>query len=187
MWRKHKLEPAFDIEALLDELQLGLLWDDLPSDVLGALKPSEQMVILNQQRLAHFEANRGLQRFTVGHEIGHWVFHAEDVRSGTIPMLDGGRTWCRDDTFAGGRPPAEIQADLFASYLLMPHDLLKPLLPTAPWRGWPAVFQLAEKFAVSTTAMIVRLEKAGWAHQTADGTPIGGRAPVEGQTSLPLE
>jgi Zn-dependent peptidase ImmA (M78 family) len=56
------------------------------------------------------------------------------------------------------RTPAEIQADLFASYLLMPTDRLRPELPPSPWRGWPTVYRLAGKFAVSPTAMVVRLE-----------------------------
>ena len=186
LWRQHGLGPGFDAEALLDRLELSLLWNELPADVLGALKATESLVILNQARLAHFDATPGLRRFTLAHEIGHWLFHAEDARSGTLPMLEGGRTWCREDADDKPRPPSEIQADLFASYLLMPTDRLQPLLPPAPWRGWPHVYRLAEQFAVSATAMIVRLEKAGWAHRAEDGTPVGGRPPVAGQTTLPL-
>ena len=186
LWRQHGLEPGFDAEALLDQLELSLLWEELPADVLGALKATDSLVILNQTRMAHFVATPGLQRFTIAHEIGHWLFHAEEARSGTLPMLEGGRTWCREEGGDKAKPPAEIQADLFASYLLMPTDRLKPHLPPAPWRGWPQVYRLAEQFAVSATAMVVRLEKAGWAHRAEDGIPVAGRAPVPGQTTLPL-
>ncbi len=175
LWRQHHLEPAFDIEALLDHLRLSLLWDELPDDVLGALKASDSLVILNQKRLSKFEETPGLQRFTVGHEIGHWTFHADDARSGILPMLEGGRTWCRD----GSRTPAEIQADLFASYLLMPTDRLQPMLPATPWRGWPMVYRLAEAFAVSATAMMIRLEKGGWAHRNDQDLPASGRRPKD--------
>ena len=184
LWRKHRLGPGFDIEALLDQLELSLLWDELPTDVLGALKATESLVILNEVRLPAFQAAPGLQRFTVANEVGHWLFHAEDARSAALPMLEGGRTWCRD----GAKTSTEIQADLFAAYLLMPTDRLVPLLPTTPWRGWPNVYRLAETFAVSPTAMIVRLEKAGWAHRDNAGVPASGRASAEGtgQTTLPL-
>ena len=116
-------------------------------------------MILNDTRVSSFEANPGLQRFTVAHEVGHWLFHADEARSATLPMLDATRTLCHD----GARTPAEIQADLFASYLLMPTDRLRPELPPSPWRGWPTVYRLAGKFAVSPTAMVVRLEKGDWA------------------------
>lgn len=170
IWRLHRLEPGFDVEQLLDLLGLSLLWDPLPADVLGALKAEESLVILNEHRLEDFETNVGLQRFTVAHEIGHSVFHAEDARSGSLPMLEGGRTWCRD----ASRTPTEVQADLFASYLLMPTDRLQQALPRASWHGWPTVYRLAETFAVSPTAMIIRLQKANWAHRGHDGVPASG-------------
>jgi IrrE N-terminal-like domain len=184
LWRQHRLEPGFDMELLLDSLGLSLLWEDLPLDVLGALKASDSLVILNQRHLPRFQATPGLERFTGGHEIGHWIFHAEEATTGVLPMLEGGRTWCRD----GARTPTEIQADLFASFLLMPTDRLQPLLPASGWHGWPQVYDLAETFKVSATAMIVRLEKAGWAHRDSDGLPRSGRRPAmdSGQGLLPL-
>ena len=184
IWRRHALEPAFSLEVLLDKLDLGLLWDGLPADVLGALNPEDSLVILNETRLKDFEATPGLERFTIAHEVGHWILHGDEARSGVLPMLDGGRTWCRD----GSRKPPEIQADMFASYLLMPTDLLRPLVPTLPWRGWPIVYKLAERFAVSATAMIVRLERAGWAYRDDQSVPVGGRRATDdgAQGSLPL-
>lgn len=189
LWRRHGLQPGFDVEALVDKLELGLLWDDLPHDVLGALKPSDGVVILNQLRLPDFDANPGLLRFTVAHEIGHSLLHAAEARSGTLPMLGGDRTWCRESSrdSRDPRPPAEIQADLFASFMLMPTDRLRPVLPPDPWKGWPAVYSLAEKFAVTASAMIVRLERAGWAHRDAEGVPRSGRAAdTSGQMTLPV-
>jgi hypothetical protein len=184
LWRRYHLEPGFDVEALLDTLGLSLLWDDLPEDVLGALKADEALVILNERRVADFEANPGWERFTACHEVGHWLFHGDRARTGTLPMLEGGRTWCRD----GSRDPEEIQADRFASYVLIPTDRLHPFLPAAPWSGWAPVYRLAERFRVTATAMIVRLERGNWAHRDVTGTPRSGRRPEPdtGQGSLPL-
>jgi hypothetical protein len=185
LWRRHELEPGFDLEVLFDALGLSLLWCELPTNVLGALNPADRVVMLNELRLDDFKANPGLERFTGGHEVGHWICHGAEAQSGVLPMMPGGRTWCRN----GSKEPTEIQADQFASYLLMPTDRLRPLLPQTPWRGWPVVYRLAETFVVSPTAMIVRLDRAQWAHRDENGAPISGRGDAgssAGQATLPL-
>ena len=183
LWRRQGLEPNFDTERLLDVLQLNLLWDQLPADVLGALQAEEHLVILNQGRLAEFETMPGLERFTVAHKVGHAVLHADDSWVGVLPLMGGGRTWCRSNSVE----PPEFQASRFASYLLVPRDRLLPVLPATPWRGWPLVYQLAETFGVTPTAMRVRLELGGHAHREEDGTPVSGPlpTPTSGQVSLP--
>jgi Zn-dependent peptidase ImmA (M78 family) len=183
LWRRHGLEANFDLEVLLDDLKLGLLWDQLPMNVLGALQAEEHLVILNQDRLPEFQAMRGLERFTIGHEIGHAVLHANDSWTATLPLLEGGRTWCRD----GSQDPPEFQANRFASYLLVPTDRLLGLLPTSPWSGWPPVYRLAETFGVTPTAMIVRLEHGRLAHRDGAGAPVSGPRPGDptGQETLP--
>jgi hypothetical protein len=56
--------------------------------------------------------------FTAGHEVGHFVLHREMewTREG---LTDAGKSECACD-----RPVEEIQADRFASALLMPADLM---------------------------------------------------------------
>jgi hypothetical protein len=184
IWQTYCLQPGFDTELLLDQLGLSLLWEQLSDDqgprILGALSPALAQVVLNERHLHDLEGNLGLRRFTIGHEIGHWTLHASAIRSGTLSLLSGDRIWCRD----GSRHPAEQQADLFASHLLMPAHLLRPELPKYPWNGWTAVYQLAETFAVSTTAMLIRLERAGWAHRDDAGQPASGPRPTPGQMRL---
>jgi Zn-dependent peptidase ImmA (M78 family) len=183
LWRRHALEPNFDLEVLLDQLKLGLLWDRLPTNVLGALHAQEHLVILNQDRLPEFQAMPGLERFTIGHEVGHAMLHADDSWTGTLPMLDAGKTWCRD----GSLDPTEFQANRFASYLLIPSDRLISRLPTSTWSGWSPVYRLAETFGVTPTAMIVRLEHGRLAHRDDAGAPVSGPSPRDpaGQESLP--
>jgi hypothetical protein len=94
LWQKYGLEPAFDVEELADRLGLGLLWEEEPdkedSVVLGLLDPTEARIILNEKHLAELEANGGrLRRYTMGHEIGHWIFHADAARSGTLASWKG--------------------------------------------------------------------------------------------------
>lgn len=184
VWRRYQLQPRFDIEALLDSLDLSLLWEGIPEapneKILGALRPAAAQVVLNESHLTELEDNEGLRRFTVAHEIGHWCLHAEDAGSATLPLMIGDRVLCRD----GSKHAIEIQADRFASYLLAPTDLLRERLPTEQWHGWPAVYLLADYFGTSPTAMIVRLEKHRWAHRDDGGTPASGPAQEPGQAQL---
>lgn len=184
LWRRFRLEPGFDAEALLDSLGLSLLWDAIDEGdgerVLGALLARDRLVILNDRHLAELEANQGLRRFTIAHEVGHWLLHADAARSGTIPLDHDGRTWCR----SGATEPAERQAEMFAGRLLIPHDRLLAVLPAFRWAGWPPVYELAERFVVTPTAMVVRLEELELAHRDTAGVPRSGRPTPTGQGVL---
>jgi uncharacterized protein DUF955 len=183
-WRTHSLAQGFDVERLLDVLGLGLVWEPVADEgdamVLGQLIPEQRLVVLNERHFDRLEANGGrLRRYTVGHEIGHWILHAEALRSGTLSMLDGGRIWCRD----GSPDPVERQAEIFSAALLMPRHLVRAALPPAPWHGWGPVYRLADAFVVSVTAMKIRLEKLGWMH-IDEGTPVSGPQSAPGQAAL---
>lgn len=185
MWRRHGLTPGFDVERLLDELDLGLVWeqvaDETASMVLGQLVPDQQLVVLNERHIGQLEEKGGrLRRYTIGHEIGHWELHSDDARSGTLSLLDGDRIWCR----TGSPDPAERQAEMFSAALLMPRDELLAALPQHPWRGWPQVYRLARMFLVNVTPMKIRLEKLGWMHLDDNGTPVSGAKPVPGQQAM---
>lgn len=183
--RQHSLVPGFDVERLLDELELDLLWEDVDDnaegEVLGQLVPGEKLVVLNERHRTRLEQNDGRQRrFTVGHEVGHWTLHSEAARSGTLSLFDGQRILCREKS----QHPVERQAEKFAAALLIPRDVLLPMLPPAPWRGWGPVYRLADEFVVTVTAMIVRLEEVRWAHRDEDGAPASGPNVGAGQESL---
>lgn len=157
LWREHALEPGFDIEQLVDDLGLGLVWECVADDdgalVLGQLVPTKRLVVLNERHIDRLEGKDGrLRRYTLGHEIGHWVMHADAVRSGTLSLFDGERIWCRD----GSSDPIEGQAEMFAAALLIPRDRLRAMLPSSRWRGWPTVYRLADHFLVNVTPMKIR-------------------------------
>ena len=47
LWRRHGLNVGFDVEELLDTLNLGTLWgDDLEREILGMLIPSRRLVVI---------------------------------------------------------------------------------------------------------------------------------------------
>jgi IrrE N-terminal-like domain len=185
IWQRHSLEVGFDVEQLLDELGLGLVWESVDDEggdrVLGQLLPAKRLVVLNERHIELLEEKEGrLRRYTIGHEIGHWTLHADAVRSGTLSLFDGERIWCRD----GSRDPIERQAEMFSAALLMPEVRVRSALPPPPWRGWPAVYRMADQFLVNVTPIAIRLEKLGWMHRDEDGMPVSGRAAAPGQQEL---
>jgi IrrE N-terminal-like domain len=185
LWHQYNLVPAFDIEALADDLDLSLLWEEVRDDpahsVLGQLDPNDARIILNQRHFELLEAGGGrVRRYTIAHEIGHWLFHCNAARTGALSLFQDGRIWCR----AGDAHPAERQAEMFAARLLMPSFTVRPLVPRTPWSGWKTVRTLADRFLVSLTAMRIRLEELGLAHLDPDGVPTSGQRTPTGQTQL---
>lgn len=185
LWQRHGLIPGFDVERLLDDLGLGLVWepidDRVGGRVLGQLIPEQQLVVLNERHLDLLEDKQGrLRRYTVGHEVGHWEFHSEAARSGTLKLLDGDRIWCRSHS----TDVAERQAEMFSAALLIPRQELLATLPKTPWKGWRQVYMLADAFLVNITPMTIRLEQLGWMHRDDDGIPTSGRKPTPGQQAL---
>jgi hypothetical protein len=185
LWRAHGLSRGFDVERLLDEIGLGLSWEeiddrDADGDVLGQLIPREGVVVVNERHLERLEKDGGAQfRFTIGHEIAHWRLHAPGG-FGSCPLFDGRTVLCRD----GSKESIERQAEMFSAALLMPRGLLAEILPSPPWSGWSPVYGMADQFVVSPTAMIVRLQGLKWAHLDEDRTPRSGPEPAPGQGSL---
>jgi hypothetical protein len=176
LWRRHSLKPGFDVEKLLDELDLGLSWEavddeDGSGSILGQLIPAERLVVLNERHLESLERDGGrLRRFTVGHEIGHWILHLRGGGPDALSLLEGDRTMCRD----GSAASTERQAEMFSAALLMHRDALNDALPSEPWRGWSPIYRLAEAFGVNVTPMAIRLEKLDWMYRDSNGSPVSG-------------
>lgn len=108
----------------------------------GLLVPSELTVWLDSR-----EASRspGRRRFTIAHEIGHFVLHASRSQAAAA-------SYCRGSDLERG-DSAEGEANRFAAALLMP----EPLLEREATRCGCNLALLAEQFAVSVPAMKLRL------------------------------
>lgn len=97
------------------------------------------------------------QRFTMAHELGHYLFHAEMIEEG----VDDNRAYRSspdgkfDNPFIGRQE--ETEANQFAASLLMPTDAVRE--QWALLNGDPKA--LARKFQVSETAMRIRLQGLG--------------------------
>ncbi|MBP1161163.1 ImmA/IrrE family metallo-endopeptidase [Rhodococcus sp. PvR099] len=89
------------------------------------------------------------QRFTLAHEIGHYIRHQDDPE----PM---GFVDERAELASSGTDPEEIWANQFAAELLMPAAIVKKW-----WAEGLSIGDLRRKFNVSTPAMNNRLAGLG--------------------------
>jgi hypothetical protein len=156
-------EPPVPIERIAIAL-LGLFLDEAddiralpgaPADQgrLSGMLDAEEMVIWVDRG----EARRspGRRRFTIAHEIGHFVLHVPKFhavfcdRPGDIQEIDA-------SSAPADLPPAgkrEREANLFARELLMPEPLVEEQAHALRY-NLPA---LAKRFEVSVPAMRLRL------------------------------
>jgi len=92
--------------------------------------------------------NRGRDRFSIGHELGHWSMHR------------GQSFYCRAENFGHYRKADRVkekQADEFSSHLLMPTSLLRPAIGKFRVLSLSDLRALAAEFATSDTAMAFRI------------------------------
>jgi hypothetical protein len=176
-----RMAAPIDVD-LIGELGCGLQWDwdvlpEPPSTLVwAALLPQEGRVVLNESHADKFAANRGLERFTKAHEIGHWILHVDHkqgdyaqevlagiVMQGTIAQIE--QRASQDKTYW-----MERHADWFAAALLMPATLFVPAAERCNLSSPNAVSHLARKFDVSLAATRARLTQLGF--QFAGATPI---------------
>jgi hypothetical protein len=141
------------VEAIAEDL-LGLRieesWD--LGDCSGLLVPAERLIVLNASERVGSPTDPPLrrQRFTVAHELGHWVCHANE-RPEAEPV------YCRQVHVAEPADRAlEREANVFAAELLMPEEAVRQA-----WAESDDVDSSAARLDVSPTAMRWRLYSFG--------------------------
>lgn len=88
------------------------------------------------------------QRFSLGHELGHWHYHKGKV------------LYCTHDDIQGDtRRAREIEqlADNYSASLLMPGYLFKPAIAAKKRITWKSIGELAEQFSCSLLATALRV------------------------------
>jgi Zn-dependent peptidase ImmA (M78 family) len=99
------------------------------------------------------------QRFTISHEIAHYLLHAR--RSGKAQLfIDKQVTYRRDDQSPAGVNREEIEANQLGAALLMPRGLVRQEIRAQDLDldDSEAIDLLAKRFQVSTAAMSNRLQ-----------------------------
>ena len=125
------------VEAIAEDL-LGLHVEETElGEVSGLLYPSEMRILLNASD------SPARRRFTLAHELGHWV--CQCVGRDAEPV------YCRvtDVTLDPTTKAREREANIFAAELLMPEPAVRSALASGG--------RLAPRFGVSAEAMAWRL------------------------------
>ncbi len=141
-------------------------WDVIPEKpgirILAGIYPHKKLVVLNETHFAAYNEKPGLERFTIGHEVGHWVLHVDhgEAESGTLPGFEADQTiLCRD----GDDTWIERQANWYSSGLLMPRDLFLTVAGKFDLETQQSHHEMASVFGVTVSALRVRLNQLGLA------------------------
>lgn len=172
-------EPPVPIERLINYLGLHQEILDLYSflgigreeggDLLGALSFKERIIYVHKEIDPDNDSRlEGRFNFTLSHEIGHWVLHraAFTANSEQISLFEGEQPpeiVCRQ---SDKMQPIEIQANRFASCLLLPRSLVIGFWRSkigstdtmTPELRRRAIRQVASRFLASKEATQYRLE-----------------------------
>src|SRR5919108_5006106 len=116
-------EIPVQVESIAEDL-LGIrieLSQDL-GDLSGKLLPAERLIVLNASEAAHEGVPIRRHRYTIAHELGHWVCHVLGAPAGTVPAA----SYCRAaDLSQDADRVFEREANVFAAELLMPDDAVR--------------------------------------------------------------
>lgn len=176
-------------------LELRILWDVIDDSndppILACIRPSTKTITMNEARRNHFDTFFGTEEYTLAHEVGHWDLHVHETEYTQPPLLydcdmdDATETimqsiqptrLCRGDK----QSRYEIQAERYASYLLMPKHLLLSAIDGLDLCQWRTIYALRDQFNVSPTAMCKRLEALGLIH-VSEGCLYPSKAERDGQ------
>jgi Zn-dependent peptidase ImmA (M78 family) len=151
-------EIPVQVESIAEDL-LGLRIErSAEIDCSGMLVPAERRIVLNAAEAPRDERPLRRYRFTIAHELGHWICHV-------LGRPDPQPTYCRavDLTEAADRS-LEREANVFAAELLMPEPAVRVVwedLVAERRDEVAATTACAESFDVSPTAMRWRLLSFG--------------------------
>lgn len=145
-------ENRLQLEELCKKLNLKCLAAEYPRDISGAIIKDDDdegyTIYVNKDH------PKSRQRFTIAHEIGHYISYLCDSYS--KQELDKNKgfedqlMYYRKD---GNISNAEIEANLIAAEILMPEERVKVMA-----RDNLTIEQMSEIFFVSQAAMTIRLQ-----------------------------
>lgn len=147
-----------DVELVAKMLGVEIEYDDLDDDVSGFLSvdSTRSVAVINENH----HPNR--QRFTIAHELGHFVLHVEADEG---LFIDKKYTvHHRDHKSSLGTIEKEREANLFASALLMPKKIIQGLLDDVRVDFFDEfeTHSLAKQLGVSEQALGFRLARLGY-------------------------
>ena len=154
--------PSIKVDDVARSLGLTVRYEPTTADISGALYRRGRKAIIGVNR----DNPKNRQRFTIAHEIGHFVLHRDDLHMDEANAYPNEPSTphrlLRDAVSARATDPKEIEANRFAAALLMPAFMLKDSLDSCdlPLKQQD-IEDLAKKYEVSLQAMAFRLSNLG--------------------------
>jgi len=139
------------VDTIAENLGIEIKYEPAEDALSGALIRNSQEVVIGVNSEHH--PNR--QRFTIAHEIGHFVLH----RGIKLHVDEDFRVNLRD----GSTNADEIEANAFAAELLMPTAFMEREAQKIGQIDEAAKKRMARRFQVSVMAMEIRLANLGLA------------------------
>lgn len=123
--RIYILDFSVDPFLLANEKGLRHIEADLPAGQLGRLDLLSETVVLDRSGMNNFDR----YRFTMAHELGHYILHASLIKELGIASFGETERTLNNDLFikAEDMKRFERQANRFAATLLMPEEIVKTL------------------------------------------------------------
>ena len=162
-----KVELPVPIELIIEQTYgLEILWDDIreaPGTILlGALSPIDRRIVLNSRHESLFYHYMGPERFTLAHELAHWIYDADDPDQMALGFEEKPSElycyWRDSPGISDIQQIREINANKLAAHLLLPEELVRSANINEVLSDLPAT---AMKWQVSQTALRIRLQELG--------------------------
>lgn len=148
VFARYSGHPPVKLAAMAEELGLEVFRSSLKPNISGLIEPSDTApsgfrIRINRHELAE------RQRFTLAHEIGHYMLHRDKIGGGIVDTV-----MYRSNLSSR----YEVEANKFAADLVMPISFVNAKLKELGGvASEEAIVALANHFRVSQSAMRIRL------------------------------
>ncbi|RNF52953.1 ImmA/IrrE family metallo-endopeptidase [Marinomonas hwangdonensis] len=148
------LSQPVDLDQLCSDLGIKLSRKRLPENMSGKIERKEENKFEITVNKKHGEYR---QRFTIAHEIGHFILHRHLMGTGITDSIAYRTSDCENKN-SNIKDSHEVEANRFAAALLLPKDQVIEKYNNLTGSVSYKISELASYFEVSTTAMNIRLK-----------------------------
>jgi len=152
--KSNVIRPPVPVEKIAARLGIVVRYSPAKDELSGALIRNSKEVVIGVNS-AHHEHR---QRFTIAHEIGHFLLH----KGIQLHVDQDFRINLRDSRSSTAEDIEEMDANRFAAQLLMPFQFIWKDARRRTTSELDLVMELVRKYIVSPRAMELRLRSLGF-------------------------